>query len=841
VYGPDHPEVAGSLHLLATIFAGLGDYAEAMRLFERATRINEQALRPSNPESARASWFIRDLFPLSGYGADDMGLFERMLGMREKNGGLHYPRTAESLSNLAAALSSDADYQRTRPLFERALQSQEAFLGPDHPEVAAAATNLAYVLFGSGEYEAARPLYERAVGTWEKRLGPDHPKVATALVNLARLYLTTGNDHAAGLLLDRALVIQEKALGAEHPDIAITLRRRAELAARTGATIEAFATAARAEALSREHLRLTLRSLPERQALAYAMSLTSALDLMLHLASTHSDEGTISTAAWDAVIRARGIVLDEMAARHRAVTGGESKEIASLREALASARQRLSALTVRGIQNDPAERYRRLLDQARDEKDRTERALAETSAQFRNDQSRSRIRLPDVAAALPPGSALVGFVVYGREDVPRSETSAPPGSATEPAYLAFVLRAGGGAPVVIPLGGASRIDRLVSQWRQQLDREAMAAGRASPRAEAAYRRVAGALRELIWDPLLPHLSSATRVFIVPDGALHLVSFAALPAGASRYLVDTGPVIHYLSAERDLVPADTGRTAERSLLALGDPAYDASRVASVGSDAPFHGTRSACRDFQSMRFESLPASLQEVNEILTIWKQAHSTRAGATQPRGANGSPPNAVRLTGAAASESAFKSEAVRHNILHLAAHGFFLGERCASALDREAAFTPGGARVARENPLLLSGLILAGANHRDATPPGEEDGVLTAEEVAALNLTNVEWAVLSGCGTGVGELRAGEGVFGLRRAFQVAGARTVIMSLWSVEDEGARQWMRQLYTSRFIKDRDTADAVHAASLAVLRQRRANGLSTHPFHWAAFVAAGDWR
>ena len=110
-FGPKHPEVARSLYTLATIFAGLGDYAEAMRLFERATQINEEVLRPSNPESARASWFIPDLIPLSGYGADDMDLFERVLAIREKSGGLRDPRTAESLSRLAAVLSAPEDFQ----------------------------------------------------------------------------------------------------------------------------------------------------------------------------------------------------------------------------------------------------------------------------------------------------------------------------------------------------------------------------------------------------------------------------------------------------------------------------------------------------------------------------------------------------------------------------------------------------------------------------------------------------------------------------------------------------------------------------------------------------------
>jgi CHAT domain-containing protein len=151
------------------------------------------------------------------------------------------------------------------------------------------------------------------------------------------------------------------------------------------------------------------------------------------------------------------------------------------------------------------------------------------------------------------------------------------------------------------------------------------------------------------------------------------------------------------------------------------------------------------------------------------------------------------------------------------------------------------GAQALPENPLLLSGLALAGANRRAAAGPGEDDGILTAEEVASLNLEGVEWAVLSACDTGLGQLRAGEGVFGLRRAFQVAGARTVVMSLWPVEDRTARLWMRALYEGRLRQQLDTADAVREASLSVLHDRRARRQSTHPFYWAGFVAAGDWR
>jgi CHAT domain-containing protein len=145
------------------------------------------------------------------------------------------------------------------------------------------------------------------------------------------------------------------------------------------------------------------------------------------------------------------------------------------------------------------------------------------------------------------------------------------------------------------------------------------------------------------------------------------------------------------------------------------------------------------------------------------------------------------------------------------------------------------------ENPLLLSGLALAGANRRASAGADEDDGILTAEEVAGLDLTGLDWAVLSACDTGLGVVRVGEGVLGLRRAFQMAGARTVIMSVWSVEDRSTRQWMRALYQGRFERGLDTADAVHQAGLSTLRARRSATGSGHPFFWAGFVAAGDWR
>lgn len=219
---------------------------------------------------------------------------------------------------------------------------------------------------------------------------------------------------------------------------------------------------------------------------------------------------------------------------------------------------------------------------------------------------------------------------------------------------------------------------------------------------------------------------------------------------------------------------------------------------------------------------------------------------------------DSLAITGADATERTFKKWGPGSRVLHIATHGYFLGDDCvpiagtrsvgglartgpALAVPKPVARSTRTQVALPENPLLLSGLALAGANRRAAAAPDEEDGILTAEEVAGLNLDGVEWAVLSACDTGLGEVRAGEGVLGLRRAFQVAGARTVIMSLWSVEDRSTREWMEGLYRARLIDRFDTADAVREASLRALRARRGSGRSTHPFYWAAFVATGDWR
>ena len=854
--GPENPFTALSLINLAVLYQAMGEYSEARPLLERALAIFERVSGPEDPYTAKGLNSLAQLLQTMGEYAAARPLLERALAIREKVNGPEHPDTATTLNSLCSLLQTMGEPAAARPRCERALAIRERALGPEHPDTAVSLGNLALWFQARGEYAAALPLYERALAIREKSLGPEHPATATSLASLADLLRLMRRYEEAWPLYERALAIRKKALGPEHPDVARDLAGLARLLARQGDAAGALDTALEAERIARAHAELTGRSLTERQALRYAAARTSSLDLILTLAARGLAPDQ-RRRAFDGLIRSRALVLDEMATRHRMVSGSADPAVARLAATLSAARARLANLAVRGLGDQAPANYRRLLDDARDEEERAERALAEASAGFARDLSRSRLGLDEVARSLPQGSALVALASYTSSelvpDPPGTNVAAgEAGLARElPSYIAFVLRAGELEPRVLDLGSAADIDRRVASWRNSVSSAAPRAGRRVREAEAMTRQVGVGLRKVIWDPLASALEGTRRVFIVPDGTLNLVSFAALPFEDGGYLIERGPLVHYVSAERDLVLSRGARRGD-GLLALGAPSYDArSLFASLRRAKPepavlmapvatYRGRRAGCGAFASARFEPLPATGEEVREIVRTWKK-HGEPA-----------PVAVLELEGTRASESEFKRAAPGRRVLHLATHGFFLGGECASALDSARGI--GGlserpqsmpiaavAPVEGENPLVLSGLALAGANHRSAAGNGEDDGILTAEEIASLDLSGVEWAVLSACDTGVGDVHAGEGVFGLRRAFQVAGAGTLVMSLWPVDDEATRAWMKALYEARLDRHLDTAEAVSDASLKVLRARRARGVSTQPSTWAAFVAAGDWR
>jgi CHAT domain-containing protein/tetratricopeptide (TPR) repeat protein len=843
--GETHYELAAYLNDLGNLNLLLGAYADARDQFERSLRVAEATLPPQH------EWIptiVHNLALVDARLGDFSGArrqHARAIELWERALGADHPFIAVALTELASVLREQDAAANALPLLERAHSIRDRALVFEHRDSARTLADIAATLSQMGQNDRAQQFAARALSIFERTDAVDAPDLATVLELYAHLQLSRGAFQDARRYFERALAIRRKAFGPSHPEVADVQAGLATTQARLGNAPQAFASALAAETIGRDHLRLISRYLPERQALNYAAKRPRALDLMLSLTRTAESD----SAALDALIRGRALVLDEMAARRRLPTAS-ADALAGLRTQLTSAEQRFANLLVRGPKEHTADQYRTIVDEARRSKENAERVMAARSASFREQRNQAQAGLQEVRANLPRDAAMVSFVRFGRVSLQRTRAGAPlPASREEPgapSYVAVILRHGRD-PEFVSLGTARVIDSLIGRWRSDIG--AAAKGGAALGSSAHSLRIAGiGLRAAVWDPLAPHLRGARMVFVVPDGALNLVPIVALPGHRSEFLLDEIPVVHYLSAERDLVTASRRSTAQ-GLLALGGADFDSQAQGSPGSTpshhaaspaaAPSRATTSTCVGFGGMQFGALSDTLQEVRDIAGLWTSQSSTAVDGVRV------------LAGSDADERTFKREAHRYQVLHLATHGFFLGGSCQA---RDAGLRSVGGLVSgtppsngvgtgpeRENPLVLSGLALAGANRRASTETDEDDGILTAEEVASLDLQGTEWAVLSACDTGLGEFKAGEGVLGLRRAFQIAGARTVIMSLWSVEDQATRVWMRALYDGRLNKRLNTADAVREASLSVLRARRSSGLSTHPFYWAAFVAAGDWH
>ena len=794
---PDDPLLAESLADLGVLHMMRGEYALARPLCERALGIQQ------SDAASRDSMALADRFVMLATLYYDVGdyrasrdLFARVLEMRKAVWAPDGVEMSQALSDLGVLCWRMKDFGQARPLLERVLAIREKAYPSGSPWLAASLNNLAMLLHSEGDFGGAERLYERANAMREKALGPDHPRVAGGLGNLGDNLCAMGRCGEAKPMLERALAILEKSMGAEHRDTAGMLASYAEVCAMLGESGEAFEAARHAEEIRVNNVRLTVRTMTERQALLYASQYDD--NSLAYILSLAAREPGLARPAWNALIQSRALIFDEMAARHRDVDTSADPAVSELAAHLAASRNRLSALLVQGPGRSGGAAFQAAVSAARSTKEAAEQALAEKSASFRKQLAERRAGLEQVSTSLPEGAALVAFARYRRYSFRAHQYN-----HSTVSYLAFALTRG--RVEMVPLGAAESIDGLVSGWRREIAREASAPGIAARRNEESYRAAALRLREAVWDPVARRIGGAKAVYIVPDGSLHLVNFGALPAGGAGYLAEDGPLLRYLSTERDLA-APRNRPSGRGLLALGDPDFNRG-AGGEEANASYRGSTSGCADFQSLHFDRLPASAREVRDVLAIWGRA--THGGVSS------------RL-GASASEEEFILEAPGRRVLHLATHSFFLPSAC-------------GVTAMSENPLLRAGFALAGANRR--MPRGaRSDGIMTAEEIASLDLRGVEWAVLSGCDTGLGELKDGEGVFGLRRAFQIAGVATVVMSLWLVEDESSREWMGSLYRRRFGQGLDTATAVRDAALNVLRGRRARGLSAHPFYWAAFIA-----
>jgi CHAT domain-containing protein len=660
-------------------------------------------------------------------------------------------------------------------------------------------------------------LYLRCLRIWAGETTSAQPKVASTLDNLANLYVNQGRYAEADSLYIRALEIWKESARDHHPLAAYAFSDYALSAQLQHDFVNASARARKAWNIRRSNFEDGGTVLAERAAYENAKFLVTETDNYLTvLTAGRAQLPERVSAVAGVVLSSKGIVTDVMAERYAIAVDEGGEAVQRIAEALREARFKLATLQLEEGASD-ASAYEDNLAATTKEKERLEVELARQSPTFQSKQQRWHVQTTDIADALPPNSVLVEYMRYEHRLSFRER---------EARFIAVVLRKDR-EPDVVELGRADSIETAVKWYRSHF-------ANFGAQIPADYDEISRDLYRLIWAPLDSLVRGHDAVFVAPDGELNLVAFAGLKRPDGRYLVEDF-ALHYLATGRDLIRLSYEPRGESfELLALGDPAFDATmeercsesanpvNVDSSGKlgSAARRNARSGCEALQERNWSSLAATRAEVTQLVEIW----ATRGITSNV------------FTGAQASEERFKRESGGKRIIHLATHGFYVGEECR----RKLSGNPSAVVKLGENPMLQSGFVLAGANLRKSWSDSTslEDGIVTAEEVVGLDLHTTDLVVLSACETGLGDVKAGEGVFGLRRAFQLAGARTIISTLWPVEDQDAADLASGLLAAGYPL---TIESVRAATLRQLWARRSAGLSDHPYYWAGFIVSGDWK
>ncbi|BCG62921.1 MAG: hypothetical protein methR_P0592 [Methyloprofundus sp.] len=922
--GDKHPDTATSLNNLALLYNAMGNYDKSESLNQQALKIRQEALGTQHPDTATSLNNLALIyFTMGDYGRAEQ-LFKQGLKIRQEVFGDLHPVVADSLNNLAQIYIPKGDFDQAEGLNQQALEINQKVFGEQHLYTSTSFNNLAMMYHTIGNYGLAWSNYEKALKIIQDKLG-DHLDTTVCLINLAVLYHDMGNYKKAEPLYQQALNIFQDKLGEKHLDYAHTLHNLAGLHVARDKFDLALDLKLQACAIENEIIGQLFQFANETQRTLYVKKNKYSLSAFLSLVYFHlADNADAVSSALNLVLQRKAILAEALVSQRDVVLGGQYPELQSQFETLSLLRMQIAQKTLAGPGKGTPEIHRKLLAQWNTEKEQLESKLARQIPEMRLDEKLGTAGLQAIASKITASGTLVEFVRFDVFDF--KAIPAKGESQWQPArYLAFIIPASDPDTVnMIDLGEAAPIDHLIAEFRSQitdpsnqrgfdqLSTSPLPAvvpgeptqskktglfshwlGRIKADQTSPSHRDLGAIQqplstetheqagyklyELLFMPLQKVLGENTRLLLSPDGDLTRLPFEVLPTEQGGRLIDHYD-ISYLAVGRDVLRfgEKSGREPAAPLV-LADPDFDLSASPSLAVDQnndtglntllSARSTGRYSRDFNraDLHFGQLPGTQIEGERIADLL---------------------DVKPWTDVTALESDLKN--IRSPvILHLATHGFFLedqkndpnqyvrdlGSIDWSSNDNLQRLNAHGL----ENPLLRSGLALAGVNTwltHGNPPEAAEDGLLTAEDVTGLNLLDTELVVLSACETGLGEVQVGEGVLGLRRSFILAGAKTLIMSLWKVPDLATAILMERLYQNLLKKhlprDQALREAQRYLSQVTVGEIRKDWLNKqtlkklsagnqeaekelkqltkkpnnhqpfqHPLYWGAFICQGD--
>lgn len=851
ILGPTHPFHASTWFLIGDAYERLDRYEEAAPWLRKAWTGFQDSLGKSSIVTAQCCFLLAKCRYRAAEFRDAARLMVLAAECYEAAGELYISACLNSLQG--DCHRKGGDETAAIAAYLTSMKRFKALVAPGRKGLAASLSNLPSLHIGIDDEDRPRHLYRFALAI-QQVIGEPQLAYASSLSNLADAYRARAEYTRAEPLYLESLEIAEKTFGREHPLTAINQANLGLHYAELNRPRDAEPLLRAGCDVMRGWLDRMADNQSERQQLLSADEYRGYLGAWLGVATQAQQpvaERYERLLAWKGAVYAtqteRNAVLRLPQARSQWTQLQQVRRQIALLALTAPSRSSPDAVQL-------AERQERQLAELTAERESLEVELSRKYADFQSGKIARRMSTDELRGRLPPDFALLDFVEYQHPN--NAATEQKQSSRWERRLAAFVVRRDQEIHWV-DLGLVEVLQLSVDRWRT-------AHGRAS--CAPAERLAAGkALSEQLWLPLAPFLNDARTILVAPDGVLHAIPFGAIPGKTSgSYLLEERafavvPVPQVIGAWLDRAESSVEAARPPSLFILGEVDYgaapgtvDPGLVANDRSPAA-----RAAREDRGGPLTFLPLANARA-EFLSV-KDSFEKRfpMGSVRP------------FRGPMATEASLRQHAPGSRYIHLVTHGFFAPESVLSILDRHVATRlgpeegeflsiermthefgkrPAHRTVAGFHPGLLSGIALAGANV--STQSGQDDGIHTALEVSALDLQATELVVLSACETGLGKVAGGEGVLGLQRAFQQAGARATVASLWNVSDRTTMLLMSRFYENLWDKKMPKLEALREAQLWLMRDQDARAAKPEtiesteplpPYYWAAWVLSGDWR
>ena len=789
INGRDHPETALSLNNLALGLEAAGEYNTANRYFKEAVSIYESNLGSNHIQSISVKnnlamnlfkqGKISDAITISEHSLAeirekhgeqnppfqttlnnlssiycDIGDYEKSIKLNEQSYaiclqlyGLNHPETATVLSNLAVSYSRNSQYNKAIEFDTLAYSVREKVLGSFHPSTAISLNNIGFCLLASNPQKAKEYL-QRSLEIY-KNIGMDlRADVAAPYCNLGIASLNVGEYQNAANYYLKGIEILDNSLGKENP-------RTIELVSDLASIYYLDSN----NELAKKYSLLSLKS----EASHFQKLLNMDERAKMSWQAKYSSYGILpcllsSSEVSNLLISRKGIVLDSIledwSLARSSFSGNE------LIQELTMLKSQISNLSFSDNPNS-----RKKAEELASRATEIERQLSKFSSAAGRTRQSSNIKLENVIPAISVGHALLDFCKFEDLKLPAEKQSC----------YGVVILTHQNKPQFIRIEDLDEINKGINLIRQSI-----VSGDTS-----GFNESSRILSDKLWSPIAKKLPPEIHsLHIAPEGKLNFLSFAALLDPSDKFLGEKFD-ISYIGSARDLV-RETSSTPSRSVRIFANPVFD--HASQPCLDARYALRSNEIDVFGQVQLPPLPGTVRESSEIQKI----------------AASSGWDLQTFTGEQADEATLR-QTKKPGILHLATHGFYLntfvpnpeGARGMSVAGLQKTFP---AQQKGVDPMRASGIALTGAQstlrswaERKAPDP-ETDGVLTAEEVAALNLAGTWLVTLSACESGVGEARSGEGVLGLRRSFMMAGAENLLMTLWPVSDQTTPEIMTDFY-----------------------------------------------